>query len=231
MSCRKISPVSTIYEPQHRYLSAWKQPYSDPPYKGRQRVADRGSILQKGCGLFSRFYGECSDLTLAGSIELTINDTYPHATAAICGFTDETYGNVLTNCVSRLDIKVTYAREARQEDTVPVVGGWIGRISGVTMLNCAAEGTASVSMPQGSALQPDVGGLIGAGTAVMQRTNPSPYENKEPELVLIEGGGVPAPQPPYPSKGAGIPIWAALSASCLFRWAESAISRRSPSAS
>lgn len=146
--------------------------------------------LQKGYGLFMYWgRGECRDLVLAGSIDITVDDAYPISTVNIGGLVSKLDAGELINCTSKLDIKVTNAGE---KDIELCAGGLVGFACATKILNCTGEGTVTVRAPQKAGLtrSPEAGGLVGVCTIDMRARSDAADSEEPPALFYIENGEV-----------------------------------------
>lgn len=152
---------------------------------GNELLKPEGTFPELGYGLFLDWSGECRDLVLEGSIHITIDRDYPWSIADIGGLTNKLHsGGVLENCTTRMDIQVDYTGE---EELLVNVGGLVGEAKASRLLNCTAQGTVSLSVPEKNPTDPAVGGLVGGCTVEVSRTSPFPDEGKEPEIIYSGG--------------------------------------------
>lgn len=141
-------------------------------------------------GLFLGWKGYCKNLTLKGTVDLTIGDAAAKKTAnstvRVGGFAAYMQGS-LNNCTTELDITV------RQKGSAPVtvqVGGLISEDNPCTLTNCLAAGTVRV-LADNPACTVAAGGLVGASTSVPFGTivlAPSMINCGAEGVVTVEGG-------------------------------------------
>lgn len=114
-----------------------------------------GDITAHFAGLFSAWYGSCSNLTVDGEVDVSLADT-ENGRASFGGFAGYLQGN-LTNCVSLMNIHITGASGTDDLN----VGGLVGFSLGSKFINCVASGQVSAVTGNGQATV-GVGGLIGS---------------------------------------------------------------------
>ncbi len=110
-------------------------------------------------GLFESWRGACSDLTIKGTIDLTVADKEKKA-PAFGGFAGYLQGE-MTNCISLMDICIDNSKDA---DTLEV-GGLVGFALASDLTNCKAGGTVEVTS-SGSDTTISAGGLVGNAAVV-----------------------------------------------------------------
>lgn len=110
-------------------------------------------------GLFDSWYGSCSNLTVAGNIDLTLSDS-ENLKPAFGGFAGYLQGN-LTNCISTMEINI----ETDKNSEVLEVGGLAGFAIASDITNCTASTTIQAKT-NGSKTDSYIGGLIGNTSVV-----------------------------------------------------------------
>lgn len=108
-------------------------------------------------GLFQAWYGTCSDLTVSGVIDLTVDDTVEFGRIRVGGLAGRVDGT-LTNCTSEMEMTVCYSGA---EEKQLYVGGLAGVVRGEGLIGCMGKGGVSVIL-EGDKADASVGGLTGA---------------------------------------------------------------------
>ncbi|WP_458862136.1 S-layer homology domain-containing protein [Acidaminobacterium chupaoyuni] len=123
------------------------------------------SYLNSGAGLFLGWAGKCSNLTVAGTMDLAVKaaalqnaenkNLYFGGFAAYCD-------RQFDNCTSRMNMNIRYEGTS---EAVLNVGGLIGSARPCRMQNCLALGKIQVTLPTGQN-NAYVGGLIGSSACL-----------------------------------------------------------------
>lgn len=123
------------------------------------------SYLNSGAGLFLGWAGKCSNLTVAGTMDLAVKaDALQSAEnknlyfGGFAGYCDRQ----LDNCTSRMNMNIRYEGTS---EAVLNVGGLVGGARPCRMQNCFASGEIQVVLPTGQN-NAYVGGLIGSSACL-----------------------------------------------------------------
>ena len=134
---------------------------------GGHSVTDRiqsRSYPNAGGGLFYGWHGPCENLTVKGTIDVTLSEKAVQEGPGklyFGGFAAYTDGR-LTNCTADMDICVRYGGSS---DVDLNVGGLVGFTQAANLTGCTAAGTVKAVLPQGVG-DVHVGGLVGGAAAV-----------------------------------------------------------------
>lgn len=115
-------------------------------------------------GLFYSWRGGCSNLTLAGSIDLTFTDRAVAQASVntglmVGGFAAEFQGQMV-NCTSTLDMSISYPGSSEVDG---IIGGLVGGTTSCSMTDCLASGRISAQWAPGNGSL-NIGGLLGVFT-------------------------------------------------------------------
>ncbi|MEG2097809.1 MAG: S-layer homology domain-containing protein [Pseudoflavonifractor sp.] len=115
-------------------------------------------------GLFYSWRGGCSNLTLAGSIDLTFTDRAVAQASVntglmVGGFAAEFHGQMV-NCTSTLDMNISYPGSSKVDG---MIGGLVGGTTSCSMTDCLASGRISAQWVPGNGSL-NIGGLLGTFT-------------------------------------------------------------------
>ena len=127
------------------------------------RIQSR-SYPNAGGGLFYGWNGQCENLTVKGTIDVTLSEKAVQEGPGklyFGGFAAYTDGR-LTNCTADMDICVRYGGSS---DVDLNVGGLVGFTQAANLTGCTAAGTVKAVLPQGVG-DVHVGGLVGGAAAV-----------------------------------------------------------------
>ena len=127
------------------------------------RIQSR-SYSSAGGGLFYGWHGPCENLTVKGTMDLTLSEKAVQEGSGklyFGGFAAYTDGR-LTNCTADMDICVRYGGSS---DVDLNVGGLVGFTQAANLTGCTAAGTVKAVLPQGVG-DVHVGGLVGGAAAV-----------------------------------------------------------------
>ncbi len=127
------------------------------------RIQSR-SYPNAGGGLFYGWHGPCENLTVKGTIDVTLSEKAVQEGPGklyFGGFAAYTDGR-LTNCTADMDICVRYGGSS---DVDLNVGGLVGFTQAANLTGCTAAGTVKAVLPQGVG-DVHVGGLVGGAAAV-----------------------------------------------------------------
>ncbi len=127
------------------------------------RIQSRG-YSSAGGGLFYGWNGPCENLTVKGTIDVTLSEKAVQEGSGklyfggFAAYTDRR----LTNCTADMDICVRYGGNS---DVDLNVGGLVGFTQAANLTGCTAAGTVKAVLPQGVG-DAHVGGLVGGAAAV-----------------------------------------------------------------
>ena len=127
------------------------------------RIQSR-SYPNAGGGLFYGWNGSCENLTVKGTIDVTLSEKAVQEGpgklyfGGFAAYTDRR----LTNCTADMDICVRYGGSS---DVDLNVGGLVGFTQAANLTGCTAAGTVKAVLPQGVG-DAHVGGLVGGAAAV-----------------------------------------------------------------
>lgn len=107
-------------------------------------------------GLFRVWYGSCTDLALAGTLDLTVDDGVKRQRIQVGGLAGRVSGT-LVNCTTEMDMTVRYSGA---EEKRIYVGGLAGTIGKGSLTGCTGAGRVSVLL-SGDRADADAGGLVG----------------------------------------------------------------------
>lgn len=127
------------------------------------RIQSR-SYPNAGGGLFYGWNGSCENLTVKGTIDVTLSEKAVQEGPGklyFGGFAAYADGR-LTNCTADMDICVRYGGSS---DVDLNVGGLVGFTQAANLTGCTAAGTVKAVLPQGVG-DVHVGGLVGGAAAV-----------------------------------------------------------------
>ena len=126
------------------------------------RIQSR-SYPNAGGGLFYGWHGPCENLTVKGTIDVTLSEKAVQEGPGklyFGGFAAYTDGR-LTNCTADMDICVRYEGGS---NVALNVGGLVGFTQAANLTGCTAAGTVKAVLPQGVG-DAHVGGLVGGAAA------------------------------------------------------------------
>ena len=127
------------------------------------RIQSR-SYPNAGGGLFYGWHGPCENLTVKGTMDLTLSEKAVQEGSGklyFGGFAAY-LDRELTNCTADMDICVRYEGGSNVDLNV---GGLVGFTQAANLTGCTAAGTVKAVLPQGVG-DAHVGGLVGGAAAV-----------------------------------------------------------------
>lgn len=127
------------------------------------RIQSR-SYSSAGGGLFYGWHGPCENLTVKGTMDLTLSEKAVQEGSGklyFGGFAAY-LDRELTNCTADMDICVRYEGGSNVDLNV---GGLVGFTQAANLTGCTAAGTVKAVLPQGVG-DVHVGGLVGGAAAV-----------------------------------------------------------------
>lgn len=127
------------------------------------RIQSR-SYSSAGGGLFYGWHGPCENLTVKGTMDLTLSEKAVQEGSGklyFGGFAAY-LDRELTNCTADMDICVRYEGGSNVDLNV---GGLVGFTQAANLTGCTAAGTVKAVLPQGVG-DAHVGGLVGGAAAV-----------------------------------------------------------------
>lgn len=119
------------------------------------------SYGQAGGGLFYGWNGQCSALTVGGTVDLTLSEAAASAGDLYFGGFAAYAGRALEGCTADMDIHIRYTGG---RDVTLHVGGLVGHAEPAELRGCTASGSVRATLPRGKG-SAYVGGLVGSSAA------------------------------------------------------------------
>lgn len=176
--CYELVADVTLPERKESMYLGSQTPYLDG--KGHTVTYHMKGVLKNDdgeYGLFGNFSGECSNLALAGTVDVTLTGPVDNSPAYFGGLAGEGTGT-FSNCRSELDLTVRYDKSRSAKGNLALgVGGLIGDIEEGNITDCIAAGRVK-AITANQSMDVKVGGLVGVTSHLGYK-----YSQTKPGLV------------------------------------------------